>query len=142
MKNAPWTPEENRALVALYFEMLDWATAGKRYSKADLIRVARGEAAGYGHNRDDFESCLENRSRGSVEAKLMNASAAHRDLINEHIQQLDSEPLYRDTMATYGYKAWGNYQATLKAEMASIINRRELAAEHLASPSGGYYDHA
>jgi hypothetical protein len=107
--------------------MLDWATAGKRYSKADLIRVARGEAAGYGHNRDDFESCLENRSRGSVEAKLMNASAAHRDLINEHIAQFDSEPLYRDTMATYGYKAWGNYQATLKAEMASIINRRITA---------------
>jgi hypothetical protein len=140
MKNAPWTPEENRALLALYFAMLDKAVYGKSYNKAAMIREVQQ------HESDDggpsHPGPLVNRSRGSIEAKLMNASAAHRDLINEHIQQLDSEPLYRDTMATYGYKAWGNYQATLKAEMASIINRRELAAEHLASPSGGYYDHA
>lgn len=99
----PWTPAENAALIRLYFRMLDAATAGVKYNKAALIRMAR-ESGGLG-----------NRTRGSIEAKLMNASAAHADLNPGD-----------ETMATHGYKAWGNYQATLRDAMHRELNRREI----------------
>ena len=131
-KPGPWNDQENRALVALYFTMLDLATAGKQYNKAAMIRAAIAGMAPRELNtmyaNESFLGKLPNRSRGSIEAKLMNASAAHRDLVPG-----------AETMATHGYKAWGNYQATLKAEMASIIDRRELAADHSELPTGGHY---
>jgi hypothetical protein len=103
----PWTPAENAALVSLYFHMLDCAMTGEAYNKAQLIRVAQGVD-------NDYTPALANRSRGSIEAKLMNASAAHADL----------DP-GAETMASHGYKAWGNYQATLKAALNDELNRRQ-----------------
>jgi hypothetical protein len=44
----------------------------------------------------------------------MNASAAHAAL------RPDAE-----TMAAHGYKAWGNYQASLKDAMRRMIESRE-----------------
>ena len=106
-KKAPWTPAENLALARIYFTMLHAATNGHPYNKAQMIRTAQGIS-----NREDIphdaRAPLHYRSRGSIEAKLMNASAAHRDLIAEGL--LAAGP----TMATHGYKAWGNYQSTLK----------------------------
>ena len=114
MKAAPWNDQENRALVALYFVMLDAATSGQSYNKAAMIREQQQDA----ENAYTLDDCpLMYRSRGSIEAKLMKASAAHCDLRPES-----------ETMATHGYKAWGNYQAALKASMLTSIELREQQA--------------
>jgi hypothetical protein len=104
----PWTPAENAALVRLYFRMLDAATTGRPYTKAAMIRHVQQLP----HGRDDA-AALANRSRGSIEAKLMNASAAHRDLCPE-----------AETMDGHGYRALSNYQRTLRDAMAEAIARR------------------
>lgn len=113
-----WTPAENAALVRLYFAMLDCEHRAIPYSKAAMIRIAMGCP-----NADDRDPSggwgiageLTQRSRGSIEAKLMNASAAHGDIVPD-----------AETMAAHGYKAWGNYQATLKTAMADEIERRDI----------------
>jgi hypothetical protein len=115
---APWSDYENRALVALYFTMLDYATAGGHYNKAAMIREAQNGPA-YRNNHRNLTSepsgsgALGARSRGSVELKLMNASAAHRDV--------DADAV---TMDGYGYRALPNYQATLKDAMRLKIDTR------------------
>lgn len=109
----PWTDDENGGCVALYFEMLDYAIPGQQYSKAGLIRIARGETIG--HQCDAFDGLLSKRSRGSVEAKLMNCSAAHRDVGGFGAVTMDG----------YGYRCLSNYQATLKDAMAEELRRRD-----------------
>ena len=118
---APWTPEENRAVVALYFRMLDGSlrTDGQ-LNKASLIRIARNkhtQADMSVTDIRDFTCRLKARSRGSVEAKLMNCSAAHRDLGGI------------ETMATHGYKAWGNYQTHLKDCIKDELQNRQFDAD-------------
>jgi hypothetical protein len=108
----PWTPGENRALVAMYFTMLDAATIGAAYSKAGMIRQAQGTQPATDFGRQ-FAGELAHRSRGSIEAKLMNATAAHRDLYPGDV-----------TMDGYGYRALANYQASLKEAMQDELNRR------------------
>ena len=113
MRHPPWNDTENRALIALYFAMLNMATNRQPYNKALMIRCSQHgcrpeNRASYG----GFAHALVNRSRGSIEAKLMNASAAH----------LAIDP-QAETMASHGYKAWGNYQASLKQAMADEIGR-------------------
>ena len=99
----PWTPAENAALVRLYFEMLDRITAQEGLNKAAMIRHEQRVLTGpAGTERGP----LSYRSRGSIEAKLMNASAAHAAIDPNAV-----------TMASHGYKAWGNYQASLKDAM-------------------------
>ena len=106
-----WAAEENHALVALYFTMLDAASAGKPYSKAAMIREIRGDNAGLPNIRQDFP--LHKRSRASIEFKLMNATAAHRDI----------DP-NAETMHGHGYRAMPNYQATLKTAMLDELSGR------------------
>ena len=79
MATTPWTEQENRDLIELYFYMLDRAISGQPYNKAAIIRAARAPVADNGGA--SFAGKLADRSRGSIEAKLMNASAAHRDLV-------------------------------------------------------------
>ena len=106
----PWTPAENAALVRLYFRMLDAATTGRPYTKAAMIRDAMTDSPQY---RDGVAGMLTSRTRGSIEAKLMNASAAHRDLCPE-----------AETMDGHGYRALSNYQRSLRDAMAEAIARR------------------
>lgn len=108
----PWSDIENGALVSMYFTMLDAATIGAAYSKAGMIRAARGEIDPSPFTAD-FADKLPNRSRGSIEFKLMNASAAHRDLVRGAV-----------TMHSFGYRALPNYQATLRQAMAAEIEFR------------------
>ncbi len=111
---APWSAEENTAIVALYFQMLDAATSGHPYSKAEMIRQARGQGRGTIDALPSPAYPLAARSKGSIEAKLMNCSAAHRDL---------GTPIEL-TMDGHGYRALSNYQATLKDAMqAELICR-------------------
>ena len=106
----PWTDNENAALATLYFTMLDAAIAGKPYNKAQLIRKSQ-EVSNY------LDAPLFTRSRGSIEAKLMNASACHVDLVRN-----------ATTMDGYGYRALSNYQKSLKSAMAEALIRRSSTA--------------
>ena len=108
----PWTDSENTALLALYFEMLDYAIPAKQYSKAGLIRIAQSSGQNVGIPCS-FHGQLADRSRGSIEFKLMNATAAHRDLGGAI------------TMDGYGYRAMPNYQATLKQAMLAELQARD-----------------
>jgi hypothetical protein len=112
-----WTPAENAALVRLYFQMLDSAIAGKPYNKAAMIRAYQGIDFAPVHAPD--HAALANRSRGSIEAKLMNASAAHRDV-------LAAAGELGVTMDGYGYRCLGNYQAALLDAMRTELGRRGL----------------
>jgi hypothetical protein len=128
----PWTPAENAALVRLYFAMLsaqrNQDQHGMTYNKAGMIRHFRGEALGAWLDGDDH-GALANRTRGSIEAKLMNASACHRDLMPSS-----------ETMDDHGYRALSNYQAALKEAMAHALAYRghrsqELTAYYVAKRS-------
>lgn len=128
MKSPPWTPEENQAICALYFSMLDKATTGQNYNKAAMIRVAKegiGEQdmAGPFDCSTPYVGLLGVRTKGSIEAKLMNCTAAHRDLHGT------------PTMDGYGYRALSNYQATLKDAMLEALRRRDndFVAKQLAA---------
>jgi len=107
-KPGPWTDDENAAVIRLYFDMLSLATAGASYNKAGMIRSYQFTDEGR------HAEALSNRSRGSIEAKLMNCSAAHRDL----------QPR-AETMDGHGYRALSNYQGALRTAMHSeLIDRR------------------
>ena len=119
MRSPPWNDEENTAGIALYFTMLDRATAVRPYNKAAMIREAQGQprsgqVIGNHHVSRYSDAPLANRSRGSIEAKLMNMSAAHRDIAGDV-----------ETMDAHGYRCLSNYQSSLKVAMQLAITRRE-----------------
>lgn len=103
----PWSDAENRRLVALYFHMLTAARLGASYNKAEMIRQAQGT--------EEQPGILFERTRGSIESKLMNASAAHRDL----------DPM-AETMDGHGYRALSNYQSALRIAMAEALAQSTL----------------
>ncbi len=109
-----WVPEENGALVALYFSMRGRVDDGVDYNKAGMIRAVRGDNP----NRLDnvAETILENRSRGSIEAKLMNVTAVLHDLGREDV-----------SMAEHGYRPLSNYQADLKMIVVGLLAVRDEA---------------
>jgi hypothetical protein len=126
---APWSVSENAALISLYFDMLDAALIGTAYNKAEMIRLAQavdestpGSDVIFTGSMPDWACCLSDRSRGSVEAKLMNASACHRDLIPD-----------ATTMDGFGYRALSNYQATLKTAMTDALYHRAEIAEQVSA---------
>ena len=61
MASTRWTPQEERACARLYVSMVERVESGERLNKAAMIRAAR-------------EGVLRDRSRGSVEFKLMNCT--------------------------------------------------------------------
>ena len=105
-RSPPWNEDENKALCALYFSMLDKALRPIKYNKAAMIRNIQ---AG---NWDGHTEPL-NRSKGSIEAKLMNATAAHRNI----------EP-DATTMASHGYVPLPNMQAALLDAMRDALGAR------------------
>lgn len=114
-RSKPWSDIENTAVVALYFDMLESAMAGEKYVKAAMIRKAQYPEA-------EFRGPLWNRSRQSIEFKLMNCSAAHADLYPGD-----------ETMDGHGYRAMPNYQADLKKAVQIKLN--ELADEAADRPA-------
>lgn len=108
-----WTDTENRALVSLYFAMLDKASRPITYNKAMMIRNIQ---AG---NWDGHTEPLK-RSKGSIEFKLMNCSAAHRDIFHGTGQAVE-------TMHKHGYRKMPNYQAALKEAMKAHLDSMYLA---------------
>lgn len=117
-KRTAWTTHENTALVALYFLMFDRVTGGQPYNKAAMIRDAQAPTEPAGFKSYPYSSELRNRSRGSIECKLMNATAAHRDLLAA------IPSIKQTTMDGHGYRALSNYQAALKDAMRDALMRR------------------
>ncbi len=121
---APWNDAENSAIVSLYFAMLAMAISGQSYIKAAMIRRVNGETyrAPNGSYYDENQNKLTppplcERSRASIEMKLMNCSAAHASL----------DPS-ATTMDGYGYRAMPNYQAALKDAVRDGIAARRVDA--------------
>lgn len=127
---APWSVSENAALVSLYFDMLDSALIGTAYNKAEMIRLAQAEDEStpgsdviFTGSMPDWACCLSDRSRGSIEAKLMNASAAHRDIADSVTATMDG----------HGYRCLSNYQAILRDAMKAAIAHRSYGAEQVSA---------
>jgi hypothetical protein len=102
MRKPSWNDTENAALVALYFVMQDKAAKGQAYVKAAMIREAQGT--------DEEPGALHTRSRGSIEAKLMNVSGVLKDLGREDV-----------SMADHGYVPMSNYQSDLKTMVVALL---------------------
>lgn len=119
-KNPPWNAAENAALVRLYFRMLDGSErVGVTLNKAALIRMAQGKPSeadrlGGVTGLTGFAGQLPNRSRASIEFKLMNASAGHEKIRPAAV-----------TMDGFGYRKMPNLQAALLEAMQAEIDRRE-----------------
>ncbi len=105
-----WTEAENIAVILLYFAMLGRAKSGVAYSKAAMIRGAQGEAEIPDTGYTIAYGPLADRSKGSIEFKLMNCSACHLDLVPD-----------AETMHGHGYRELSNYQADLKAAMSKVL---------------------
>lgn len=126
---APWTDAENSAICSLYFAMLRLAISGQSYNKAGMVRTAQGnpkpgdsDISGDNHVPGIFCQ-LSERSRPSIEMKLMNCSAIHRDISGPTTVTMDG----------FGYRAMPNYQSSLKVAMltqidAEVATLRELLA--------------
>lgn len=102
---ADWTDDENEAVVAEYFHMLDAELAGDEYVKREInerVQTATG------------------RSHGSVEYKFQNVSAV-----------LDEAGL----PWVSGYMPASNYQAALKPVVLREAARRGLSADRGGSDS-------
>lgn len=124
MRSTPWKDDENEGLVELYFVMLDAEMAEQRYSKADHIRAYRGEDQ-TSVDAGIYSGILSGRSRGSVEFKLMNASAAHADLRPKD-----------ETMHNHGYRELPNYQAGLRVAMIAKLTWLDIEAEDRPEAAG------
>ncbi len=115
-----WTEAENIAVILLYFAMLGRAKSGVAYSKAGMIRGAQGEAEIPDTGYTIAYGPLADRSKGSIEFKLMNCTACHASLLCGG--DWDSAPeAIGATMHNRGYRAMPNYQADLKAAMSKML---------------------
>lgn len=118
-----WTQEEIASGVALYFLMSDKAHKGQHYNKAALIRLARGEDEIDPRNLESraFGGTLSGRTKGSIEAKLMNVTAILEELGRQDV-----------SMKEYGYVPLSNYQADLRVMVVGLLAVRDEAV------SGGF----
>ena len=94
-----WSAAENVAVIALYDAMHIRAWQGEAYNKAAMIREASGKI-------DKFHTCnapLMLRSKGSIEMKLMNVTAACEALGRKDL-----------SMAEHGFRPMPNMQKALK----------------------------
>jgi hypothetical protein len=132
MRSPPWNDTENRAVIALYFVMLDHAIAGETYIKAAMIRAAQGIRLSDGVKTNPFAE-LSERERSSIEFKLMNCSAAHLDILTAaHKPPISDEVAIANvnaTMHNYGYRCLPNYQAALKVALLEELDDRQLTAD-------------
>jgi ABC-type transport system substrate-binding protein len=112
MRKAPWNDTENRALCALYFAMRSKVDQGKEYNKAAMIREAMTGTAEIGGCTIIRSAPLKDRSKGSIEAKLMNLTAVLHDIGRAQF-----------SMAEHGYRPLSNYQSDLKQAAVDYLNR-------------------
>jgi len=113
MRKAPWNDTENQALNSLYHRMHQGVQRTENLNKAALIRIAQGQAKDTDRatSTDGFAGLLAERSRGSIEAKLMNLTAVLHDLGRAQF-----------SMSEHGYRPLSNYQADLKQAAVDYLN--------------------
>ena len=116
-----WTPEENNAVCGLYFIMSEHVLTDAEYNKAAMIRAAQGIRLDGSISNPDAQ--LRLRSRGSIEAKLMNVTACLRDLGGAFTER---------SLEEHGYRAMSNYQADLKQVVARFFDPINVSGEHVA----------
>lgn len=104
----PWTAEENRLVVADYFAMMADELAGRPYNKAATLRA--------------LAPLLNGRSRGSIEFKRANISAALDELGFRHLT---------------GYLPRGNFQASLQDAVEEELQRTGLLGPLVESSESG-----
>jgi len=109
-----WKAEENAACIALYFLMRKAVDDGIEYNKAGMIRHFRGEAIGAW--MEIPSGALKDRSKGSIEAKLMNVTAVLHDLDRADV-----------SMASHGYRPLSNYQRDLRDMVVPMLAVRDEA---------------
>lgn len=112
MRKPSWNNTENAALTALYFSMRKRVDDGVEYNKAAMIRKAQGEESW----QHPYAGRLADRSRGSIEAKLMNVTAVLHDLDRDDV-----------SMAEHGYRPMSNYQSDLKTMVVGLLAVRDEA---------------
>lgn len=114
MRKPSWNDTENAAVIALYFVMQGHAAKGQPYNKAAMIRCAQENPE---HpSQGSFAGNLAERSRGSIEAKLMNVTAVLHDLGRDDV-----------SMTEHGYRPLSNYQSDLKAMVVGLLAVRDEA---------------
>ena len=118
----PWNETEIAAGIALYFSMQEKAQSGQPYNKAAMIREAQGEPIPHAKPATGATfpvPYLKARSRGSIEAKLMNITAC--------VEKLGRPEL---SMAEHGYRPLKNYQAALFTAVQNHVgeNRQAVTA--------------
>ena len=116
-----WKAEENAACIALYFLMRKAVDDGIEYNKAGMIRHFRGEAIGAW--MEIPSGALKDRSKGSIEAKLMNVTAVLHDLDRADV-----------SMASHGYRPLSNYQRDLRDMVVGLLAIRDEAVNGGFSP--------
>lgn len=110
-----WTDKENRACVNLYRAMYHIATTRpeQRRYKAAMIRIARGEEKEadreLAYNAHLYRGRLGDRTKGSIELKLMNVTGA--------IHALG----FSESMAEFGYPPMPKYQQSLEDLVARVF---------------------
>ena len=104
-KRRNWTREETIAVVALYFQMATLEQDKTPFKKAPLVREVMAET---------------NRSKGSVEAKLMNVSGAIVALIASG----DLDPEF--PMVT-GYAPLGSFSKDLPTLLLECLGVAQCA---------------
>jgi hypothetical protein len=111
MRNKSWNYEENTAIAEAYALMAVLQLSGNKFNKSQLIRTLRGESQDV--DAPLFGQCAA-RSRGSIEAKLMNCSAVALEfglcaaLENGYVK---------------GYKPAPNYQKVLREFLIEALNQ-------------------
>ena len=90
-----WTGQEQLDVIELYDQMHRCAMTGEPYNKAKMIRYTRDTSR--------LNAPLAARSKGSIEMKLMNISAACEALGRPDL-----------SMAEHGFRPMKNMQKSLK----------------------------
>ena len=107
-KSKAWTAEEIDASIGLYLCMRCAVHMAKKVNKRALIREQQeGDPLAVG----DAHGPLMNRSRGSIEMKLMNITACLIDLGRDDL-----------SMAEHGYRPLSSYQAALRARVGELVD--------------------
>ena len=114
MRARAWNQLELLACCELYFQVVRAIQAGNRVNKAELIRLYRSGAADL--PASEFTGPLSSRTRGSVELRLMNITAA-----------LPTVGYTGFTLADHGYRPLQNFPPSL----AEVL--REYLAERVAA---------
>ena len=108
-RSPPWTTAEIDGAIAMYLAFRVLEHRGAPYVKAQFIRQLIG-APTPANPEGNPDAILVNRSKGSVEAKFMNITAA--------LESIGRQDL---SMASHGYVPLANMQAALKTRVTELV---------------------